>query len=156
MERDSDWPFSRPISFLPTNFTYRRRSVYALCPWSRILMLIGKYSDSSESSNRFTSRTGSRGEVMANVAKRNRCGFPILKRAIARYDLVLGLNRIPGRVKSRPRAIRVNASRRSHVAAPKWSRYRCCRQCPFDSSPRPTHARTHATWTKCKPVYARY
>lgn len=55
--------------------------------------------------NRFTSRAGSRGEVMANAAKRNRCGFPILKRAIARYDLVLGLNRIPGRVKSRPRAI---------------------------------------------------
>lgn len=41
----------------------------------------------------------------SNAAKRNRCGFPILKRAIARYDLVLGLNRISGRVKSRPRAI---------------------------------------------------
>ncbi|TGZ57531.1 hypothetical protein DBV15_02270 [Temnothorax longispinosus] len=49
-------------------------------------------------------------------------GFPILKRAIARYDLVLGLNRIPGRVKSRRRAIPSECKRaKSRIAAPKWS-----------------------------------
>jgi len=158
IERDCDQPFSRPVSFLPTDFTHTE-SWRSLCFTSlvqnidvdwQVFRLVRVFK-----SIYFADRIAN--EVMANAAKRNRCGFPILKRAIAWYDLVLGLNRIPGRVKSHPRtAIWVNASRRSHVAAPKWSRYRCCRQCPFDSDPHPTHACTHATWTKCKPVYARY
>jgi len=87
---------------------------------SGISMLIGKYSNSFASRKSICVADRIASEAMANATKRNRCGFSILKRAIARYDLVLGLNRIPGRVKSRPRAIRANASgRSSHVAAPK-------------------------------------